>query len=91
MSHNREDRPDGSLSRRQIFPTLIGAAGIAMSFASGATAAAKVDQKTAQYRDYPNNGLRFPSANHVPASRRRYFRERLVQPFRQETVTLTHL
>lgn len=53
MSRNRKP-----VSRRQVFPTLIGAAGVAISLASEAIAAQpKVDQRTAQYRDYPKNGL----------------------------------
>ncbi len=53
--------PDGPLSRRELFPTLIGAVTIvaaAMSLASGNMAAAqsKTDQKTAKYQDHPNNG-----------------------------------
>jgi len=58
MSRNRNQGPGGPLSRRQVFPTLIGAAGVALSLASEAAAVqAKVDQRTAKYQDYPKNGL----------------------------------
>lgn len=58
MLRSRKRGPDGPLSRRQVFRALIGVAGAAISLASEAPAAApKVDQRTAQYRDHPNNGL----------------------------------
>ena len=59
MSRKRMRAPGGPLSRRQVFPTLVGAAGVAILLAANdATAVtSKADQKTANYRDYPKNGL----------------------------------
>ena len=71
MSCNRKHGPDGPVSRRQVFPTLIGAAGVVISLASEATAAQpKVDQRTAKYQDYPKNGLSCTqcSAFHPPSA-----------------------
>ena len=59
MSRKRMRAPHGPLSRRQLFPTLIGAGGTAILLAANdATAApSKADQRTAKYQDYPKNGL----------------------------------
>ncbi len=61
MSHNRVPGRGGALSRRQLFPKLVGAVTIAAAVSSlarsdSAAAQSKVDQKTAKYQDYPKNG-----------------------------------
>lgn len=49
-----------SLSRRQLFPALAGAAAIVAMLSFGAVdiaqAQAKTDKKTAKYQDHPNKG-----------------------------------
>ena len=61
MSRNRMPVPDGPLSRRQLFPTLVGAvsiaaAAISLARSNIADAQSKTDKKTAKYQDHPNNG-----------------------------------
>ena len=53
--------PDGPLSRRELFPTAVGAAAIvaaALAIGKGelAEAQSKTSQKTAKYQDQPNKG-----------------------------------
>ncbi|HEX5212939.1 MAG TPA: high potential iron sulfur protein [Pseudolabrys sp.] len=59
MSSHRKRGPDAPLSRRQVLPTLVGAASAAILLAANdvAAAPAKTDQRTAKYQDHPNNGL----------------------------------
>ena len=49
-----------SLSRRQLFPTLIGTAAIvavlSLGAADDARAQSQTDKKTAKYQDHPNKG-----------------------------------
>jgi hypothetical protein len=55
-----------------LFPTLIGAAGVAILLAANDAAAApqKADQRTAKYQDYPKNGLSCTQCNafHPPST-----------------------
>ena len=53
--------PEGPLSRRQLFPSVLGAAAIvaaALSLGKSemATAQEKTSKKTAKYQDHPNKG-----------------------------------
>ena len=62
ISPSQENQPIAApMSRRQLFPTLLGFAVIfatALSLASSepAEAQSKTDKNTAKYQDYPNNG-----------------------------------
>jgi len=61
MSGKRAQAARGALSRRQLFPTLVGAgtavaAAISLAQSDMAVAQSKTDQKTAKYQDHPNNG-----------------------------------
>jgi hypothetical protein len=53
--------PHGPLSRRELFPTLVGAvtivaAAVSLAKSNMAEAQSKTDKKTAKYQDQPNNG-----------------------------------
>jgi len=65
---NPTNPPDGALSRRQLFPSVIGAAAIiaaAISLGKSqlAEAQSKVSKKTAKYQDHPKNGQQCSTCN----------------------------
>lgn len=100
MSRKRMRAPHGPLSRRQLFPTLIGAGGAAILLAANdaIAAPAKADQRTAKYQDYPKSGLsctqckafkppntcRLQASKHLSTGGGRCFAEWLVQLGRQK-------
>lgn len=60
--------PDGPLSRRQLFPTVIGgaavlAAAISLGKSQMAEAQQKVSKQTAKYQDQPKNGQQCSTCN----------------------------
>jgi hypothetical protein len=61
MSDDRVPVPEGALSRRQLFPTLVGAATIvaatvSLARSNLAAAQSKVSKATAKYQDQPKAG-----------------------------------
>jgi len=57
----KDEIPDGPLSRRQLFPTLLGggavvAAAVSLAKSRMAAAQSKTSQKVAKYQDHPNKG-----------------------------------
>jgi hypothetical protein len=59
--------PQGPLSRRQLFPTIVGAISVVaavLAKSNLANAQSKTDKKTAKYQDHPNNGKSCSQCNY---------------------------